>query len=251
MKLIRTFSTLITGALLAASAAYAKAPAPQPAASVQSYILLDRTGSMSPIWDEALASVNAFAESFGKDAPGETVDPNLRTKVTLAVFDAQGGLQFDVLRDKVAPENWTPVTNAEATPRGMTPLFDAIGRTIALAEADNPEKAVIVIMTDGHENASREVTREGAKAAIDRAQARGWEVVFLGAEFARFNDADAIGMAPSQTMAIGQGRMEQSMDSLAQRARSYGKGEAAAIVFDEADRALAGEEEVKARQGQR
>jgi hypothetical protein len=251
MKFIRAISALAAGALLAASTAHARAPAPQPASTVQAYILLDRTGSMSPIWDEALASVNAFAESFGKDAPGQSVDPNLRTKVSLAVFDSHGGLQFDVLRDKVAPENWSAVTNADATPRGMTPLFDAIGRIITLAEADNPERAVVVIMTDGHENASREVTRESARAAIDRAQARGWEVVFLGAEFARFNDADAIGMAPSQTMAIGQGRMEQSMDSLAQRARSYGKGEAAAIVFDEADRALAGEEAVKARQGQR
>ena len=41
------------------------------------------------------------------------------------------------------------------------------------AEADNPEKAVIVIMTDGLENSSKEITKEGAKAALDRGKV-GW-----------------------------------------------------------------------------
>jgi len=251
MKIARTLTAMAAGIILAATAQAKTMPAPAEPSSVKSYILLDRTGSMYPIWDEAIASVNAFAESFGKDAPGETVDPDLRTSVTLALFDHHGGMQFDVLRDKVAPEDWTKLTSDEASPRGMTPLFDAIGRIITLAETDNPEKAVIVIMTDGLENASREVTREGARAAIDRAQARGWEVIFLGAEFSSFSDADAVGVSASRQMAIGQGRMQESMDSLAQKARSYGKGEAPAIVFDDADRALAGEEEVKARQGNR
>jgi hypothetical protein len=76
----------------------------------------------------------------------------------------------------------------------MTPLLDAIVRTIALAEADNPDKAVIVIMTDGHENASREVTRDGVKVALDRVRARGWEVVFLGANFDNISDASSVGV---------------------------------------------------------
>ena len=248
MKIIHTITAIAAGILLAASAQAKTMPAPTEPASVKSYILLDRTGSMHSIWDEALASVNAFAESFGKDAPGQTIDPDLQTSVTLALFDHHGGMQFDVLRDTVEPADWTNLTHDEASPRGMTPLFDAIGRILTLADADNPEKAVIVIMTDGLENSSSEITREGARAAIDRAQARGWEVIFLGAEFSSFSDAEAVGVSASRQMAIGQGRLQGSMDSLAQKARSYGKGEAP-IEFNEADRAEAGEEEVKARHG--
>lgn len=252
MKLIKTISALAAGAAIAACASAKVLPEPAPLvapAEIKSYVLLDRTGSMYNIWDEALASVNAFAESVGKDAPDDTSGVDIKTSVTLAVFDHHNGFQFDVLRDKVEPKDWTKVTNDEASPRGMTPLYDAIGRIIARAESDNPDRAVIVIMTDGLENASREVTKQGAKAALDRAQARGWEVVFLGAEFASFSDADAVGVSSSRQMAIGQGRMQESMDMLGQKARSYGKGAAPSMEFTPEERAAADEEGVKQRTG--
>ncbi|MEM1148554.1 MAG: vWA domain-containing protein [Pseudomonadota bacterium] len=215
--------------------------------AVSSYILLDRTGSMSDIWDEALSSVNAYAAAIGKVEEGEADD--LQTSVTLAVFDYQEGFQFDVLRERVTPDAWTQVTQNDVSPRGMTPLFDAINRTITMAEADNPEKAVIVIMTDGHENSSREVTRAGAKAALDRAEARGWEVVFLGAEFSSFGDADAVGVARSKQMAVSSGSLAMTQERLARKARDYGKGETEDIEFDAEDRAIAEEEAVKERNG--
>ena len=215
--------------------------------SVHSYILLDRTGSMSGIWDEALTSVNAYAKSVGEEEAGEA---DLDTKVSLAVFDAQDGLQFDVLRRGVAAEQWSEVTNDEASPRGMTPLFDAIGQIVSLAETDAPEKAVLVIMTDGAENASREMTGAGAKAALDRARARGWEVVFLGAEFASFQDADSVGVNSSRQLAVGAGQLSATMERLGKKSRSYAQDAEAAVEFDEEDRAIAGEEEVKQRTGQ-
>lgn len=212
--------------------------------AVHSYILLDRTGSMSTIWDEALSSVNAYARSVSEDEEAGPAD-TLATDVTLAVFDDHGGLKFDVLRRAVNADAWSPVTNDEASPRGMTPLFDAIGRMIAMAEADAPEKAVIVIMTDGHENASREITREGARAALDRARGHGWEVVFLGADFGQFDDADAVGVVAGKQMGLHQGTMAESMNRLAKQSRAYGKGEQGEIEFTDEDRAIAREDEVK------
>lgn len=254
--MIRKTAIMTIAAAAATFGACAAKPAPAPDQTqptltggneVHSYILLDRTGSMSSIWDEALTSVNAYAAAVGEAEEGETDD--LETSVTLAVFDAQDGLQYDVLRKDVQPDAWTQVTSDEVSPRGMTPLFDAIGRIVATAEADNPEKAVIVIMTDGAENSSREITKDGAKAALDRVEAKGWEVVFLGAEFAKFDDADAVGVSASKQMAIGQGSMQESMSRLAKKSRSYGKGEEAEIEFDADDRAVANEEDVKQRKG--
>lgn len=214
-------------------------------AQTHSYILLDRTGSMSPIWTEALSSVNAYAANLASGA-GDVVP-----QVTLAVFDAQDGLQFDVLRRSVAPADWKEVTDKEASPRGMTPLFDAIARLIAMAEADNPQKAVIVVMTDGEENASREVTKDGVKAALERAGKRGWEVVFLGAEFSNFSDADSVGISADRSMAMGAGRMSGSMAKLARKSQAYYAAEAAAapVRFDDADREEAGEADVQKRKG--
>ena len=212
--------------------------------NVHSYILLDRTGSMANIWDEALTSVNAYAKSVGEADEGETVD-TLGTDVTLAVFDDHDGLKFDVLRRAMNADEWSPVTDDEASPRGMTPLFDAISRIVSMAETDAPEKAVLVIMTDGHENASREVTKEGARAALDRARAKGWEVVFLGADFGQFDDADSVGVVAGKQMGLSRGTMATSMDRLAKQSRAYGKGEQAEIEFTEEDRAIAKEDEVK------
>lgn len=201
---------------------------------MHAYILLDRTGSMQSIWDEALGSVNAYVKALGDG------------HVTLAVFDANEGLQFDVLRAGVSSATWKDVTNAEAAPRGMTPLFDAIGRMIALAEKDNPDRAVLVIMTDGQENASRELKKDDVKAALDRIEKRGWQVVFLGAEFAKFDDAEAVGLAVGKRMAMSTGSMVASMSKLAQKSRGY-FDVGASVSFDEDDRKEAGEEDVKRR----
>lgn len=231
---------------LAAGATSTSALAKPPAhPQIHSYVLLDRTGSMEPIWSEALSSVNAYADGLASLDGG----PRVNADITLAVFDAQDGLQFDVLRDGVDATNWHDVTNREVSPRGMTPLYDAIGRIVSLAEKDKPEKAVIVIMTDGEENSSREMTKVAAKAALDRVRAKGWEVVFLGTEFSNFDDATGVGQTASRNMAVSKDQLSDSMNRLAQKSKDYANGAAASVEWNAEDRAAAKEEEVKERNG--
>lgn len=217
-----------------------------PTAHTHAYILLDRTGSMGGIWAEALSSVNAYVEALTR--PEDGAKPSENDKVTLAVFDHHDGLKFELLRRSVTAATWNKVTDAEASPRGMTPLFDAIARIVALAEEDKPERAVIVIMTDGQENASKEVTKDGAKAALDRVRARGWEVIFLGAEFGKFMDAEAVGVSGSKSMAMSAGNFDASMRSLASKSRRYFEA-AESMDFNAEDRKEAGEADVKRRKG--
>jgi hypothetical protein len=207
---------------------------------MQAYILLDRSGSMQSLWVEALSSVNAFAKELANKTDGPVVDSH----VTLAVFDSQEALQFDVLRKKQPALHWDNVTDKDASPRGMTPLLDAMVRMISLAESDNPDKAIIVVMTDGQENASREVTRDGVKAALDRVKAKGWETVFLGANFDNIADASSVGVVGDKQMAMSAGTMNASMARLAKKSRFYA-AEAAPIAFDQEDRAVAKESNVK------
>ena len=61
----------------------------------------------------------------------------------------------------------------------MTALLEAVGRVLALAGTDAPDKAVIGVITGGRLNASREVSREGVKAGLHEAKARGWDVARL------------------------------------------------------------------------
>ena len=233
---------LATAGALTTTAAVAKPPR-HPA--VHSYILLDRTGSMEPIWSEALSSVNAYADGLASLDGGPRVDAD----ITLAVFDAQDGFQFDVLRKGVDAGEWNDVTNREVNPRGMTPLYDAIGRMVSLAEKDRPDKAVIVIMTDGEENSSTEMTKTSAKAALDRVRAKGWEVVFLGAEFSNFDDAEGVGQSSSRNMAVSKDQLSDSMNRLAGKSKAYASGAAPTVEWNEEDRAAAKEDEVKQRNG--
>jgi hypothetical protein len=244
MKPARTALALILALAAAPFMSTAAAKAPR-APAIHSYILLDRTGSMEPIWSEALSSVNAYADGLAALDGGPRVDAD----ITLAVFDSQDGFQFDVLRDDVDAEGWKKVTSNEVNPRGMTPLYDAIGRIVSLAEKDRPEKAVIVIMTDGEENASEEMTKATTKAALDRVRKKGWEVVFLGAEFSNFDDAEGVGQSTSRNMAVSKEQLSDSMNRLAQKSKSYASGAAPSVEWTAEDRAAAKEEEVKQRNG--
>ena len=247
MKTAHTALAAILALAVLPIAASAKTPVShRETPHIHSYVLLDRTGSMESRWTEALSSVNAYATGLASLDGG----PHVNAEITLAVFDSQDGLKFDVIRDDVDAAHWKKVTNADATPRGMTPLYDAIGRIVSLAEQDHPEKAVLVIMTDGEENASKELTRAGAKAALDRARAKGWEVVFLGAEFSNFNDAEGVGQTASRNMAVTKDQLSDSMSRLAQKSRAYAAGAAPSVEWNEADRKAAKEDEVKKQQGQ-
>ena len=209
---------------------------------MHTYILLDRSGSMSNIWDEILTSINAYVEEIAKPEPGSTKTINAQT--TLATFDHQGGMKFDVIRDSVPAQTWENVSPNEVSPRGMTPLFDAVGLIFSRALEKPDEKTVIVIVTDGHENASVEVTAKMAKDHIAKAKKKGWEVVFLGANFDQLGDADSIGVAKASQMGMSAGRMTHSKQMLAKKARRYAAGLDEEIAFDAEDRLQAGEAQI-------
>ena len=210
---------------------------------MQTYILLDRSGSMQGMWGEAISSINAYVEELKKPEPetGKVIE----TRVTLATFDSHvGHMDFDVLRDGISTSAWSELSDREISPRGMTPLFDAIGTMIQKATEDDNEKTVIVIMTDGHENSSREFTSTSMKALLDSVRARGWEVVFLGANFSNFRDADTLGIVASKRMAMASGNMRDAKMALARKSRRYAMSLDETISFDENDRREAGEDRV-------
>lgn len=201
--------------------------------SPATFILLDRSGSMSSQWTEAVGAVNAYVETLAAEFP--------RVRLTLAVFDGHSGRsEFAVLRDGVEVASCAKIKEREAPPRGMTPLYDALVRLVASAEEAAAAKTSIVVMTDGEENASREATRETAKAALDRCRARGWDVVFLGAGWDAFDQAAGVGTRSDNTLNAKPESYGATMSLLATRTASYAKGTlSAGASFTASDRARA------------
>jgi uncharacterized protein with von Willebrand factor type A (vWA) domain len=178
------------------------------------FILLDRSGSMATLWAEALGSVNAYVEELAKK--------KVATHVTLAVFDeSEGRIDFRILRDNITPSKWEDVSPDEINPRGLTPLNDAAGKVVNLAKQGNYEKAAIIIMTDGYENASKELTVQQAKAALDECRAKNWQVIFLGANFDNASQGASYGNAPQSTVSVTQGNLRSSAAKMSQTRASY------------------------------
>lgn len=183
------------------------------------FILLDRSGSMANLWDEALVSINSYVKKLADD--------KVDTGVTLVAFDTDAGtFSFNVLRDRITPSTWRNVTNADAMPRGMTPLNDATGRIVGMAVAGGYDKVAIIIMTDGAENASTEYAgtfgTQRVKALLDQCRSKNWQVIFLGANFDNAQQAASYGNAAGQTVNMARGNLGATMNSLNSSRASYG-----------------------------
>lgn len=175
------------------------------------YILLDRSGSMENLWDEALGSINGYVKALDGD-----------TKVMLATFDSLG---YDVVRMTRA-DSWKNFTRDESTPRGGTPLFDASARIMHRALDDAAERSVVVIMTDGYENGSQNFKQAQVKAlATELETKKKYEVLFLGANFDKVGDVAVgqYGRGVDKFANIQKGDMMNFMaTTMATSTRSYG-----------------------------
>lgn len=174
-------------------------------------MLLDRSGSMGGLWENALTAINGYVKELSTDD----------LQVYLASFDDYNGPSYDVLRDCNA-KDWRNITSEETYPRGGTPLNDAAGKLLDKVFKDDPRKAIIVIMTDGYENASKEYSREAIKGKMSIAKERGYEIVFLGANFDNIENLAGLYNIPSnRAMNISASNMGDTMRNFASYNKLY------------------------------
>ena len=91
----------------------------------------------------------------------------------------------------------------------MTGLLDAVGKTINhvgnrhknALDSEVPGKTMVVIITDGYENASREFTLPQVKQMIERQKTKfGWEFLFLGANIDAVTTAAGFGISADRAV---------------------------------------------------
>ena len=144
---------------------------------VEIVVIADQSGSMARIANDAIGGYNSFVNEQ-QSVPGEA-------NLTLILFSDQ----YQVVQEFVPLSNAMTLTSKNYRPYGTTALYDAIGKGLTLLESRNPARAIICIITDGEENASREYDREAIYRKIGQAESRGWQVVYLAAN----QDAFAVG----------------------------------------------------------
>lgn len=150
-------------------------------------VILDRSGSMASIASDMEGGLNKFIEEQKNlDEEG--------AKFTLARFDNMYELVHDGIPLADAP-------NISLEPRGMTALLDAVGKTVSTVNSrEHAEKVIVLIITDGFENSSREWKREAVKQLVEKCTADGWDFVYLGANVEAFDEAGGIGVSMRSTL---------------------------------------------------
>jgi hypothetical protein len=151
--------------------------------------LLDETGSMSICRGATITGFNEFIKKM-KDEHGAGLGFSL-TKFNLSKTDV-------VYKDeKISLVK--PLDEKTYAPNDMTPLYDAIGKTVKeTQEKLSSGKVIFVIMTDGEENSSKEYKRQDIFELISKKRADGWEFIFLGANQDSWQSGQSIGVSYTQ-----------------------------------------------------
>lgn len=162
-------------------------------------IVLDASGSMSDIEDDTKGSFNSFIKAQ-KAAEGKTV---------LDIYQFSGEVRRIV--EHVDLASFSDDLMARYTCSGCTALNDAVCTAIdtlgqefaAMKEEDRPENVLMVIITDGFENASRKFSSSDVKERIKhQTEKYNWEFQYLAANQDAFATGSAMGIAADNCAAF-------------------------------------------------
>ena len=166
-------------------------------------IVLDRSGSMQGSEDVTIKALNTYLKELKKEK-------GLNASMTLSTFDS---MSIDIPISRVSVKTFDSFSHELLRPRGGTPLFDAIG--LAIHDLENvdestDENKVLVIVTDGFENASKEYTFENISKKIEEKEEAGWLVIYLGADHDAFKQSNSLNFNRERSMKYSK---EDSVDT--------------------------------------
>ena len=160
---------------------------------VKIWFLLDRSGSMSNLAEDVVGGFNQFVTEQG-NKPGHA-------KMSAIQFDDND--PFEIIIDAQRVGQIPPLTSDIFQPRGLTPLYDAIGQLISRADeriadreaSDEPtEDQLVIVFTDGLENASRKFSQTQVFELIRDRRDQDWTFVFMGTNQDSYEEGHKIGL---------------------------------------------------------
>ena len=140
-------------------------------------LLVDASGSMSPVRMETLDGLNSNIENIKEIAEK---NPEQRHFITIVAFDSD---EYRVIVENMEAEKVSEVRKKDYCPNACTPLYDAMGKMISdlrpiVADTD---KVVMTVLTDGYENSSREFSSKHIADLVDLLKKQGWLFTYIGA----------------------------------------------------------------------
>lgn len=159
---------------------------------VKIVFVIDESGSMSSSRSDVIGGFNEFINDQKKEKAGDV-------NVSLYTFASTVSTVFNNKNIADVPE----LTMDNYRPGGSTALNDAVGKAInetgyelaAMPEEERPSVVMMVIMTDGEENNSKEFKsaeiRDMIKHQTDKYS---WKFIYLGTDITTTRMADDMGI---------------------------------------------------------
>jgi uncharacterized protein YegL len=168
-------------------------PRGQEERSILVNFVLDASGSMMSIQNATISGFNEFL--------GDQQREGGRAMMTLTLFNTS----FNTVATAVPVKEMLPLTQQTYSPNGMTALYDAIGHTMSMTDdfvaRHKPDQVLFVVMTDGHENSSRQYDQRRIFDLIAERQAEaGYEFIYLGANQDSYAVGTAMGVKGDRTL---------------------------------------------------
>lgn len=186
--------------------------------------MVDKSGSMSDCIENTL---NGFNEQVNRIQKMELEFPEEQITIGLTTFNHEVNHHFF----DAPPLEVNKLTNETYQPLGSTALLDAIGQTVTSIEKEIAlEKtneinttAVIVIITDGYENASRLFNLATIRSTIARLEATGkWTFSFIGATLDAVDIADKMNIKKQNSFHFDKSNMKMAVwDKLSDSMGTY------------------------------
>jgi uncharacterized protein YegL len=158
---------------------------------------------MSSCWKSTIEGLN---EQLGSIRALDEKYTEQRYFLTLVAFDDT----IETIIDDVPISEVKNFTGDEFPPRGFTSLHDAMGMSIKNLKAkldkkdgdtDSISTALVVVMTDGHENSSKEYNSASVKKLIDELNETGaWTFSYMGANQDAVLTASQFGIAAGNSV---------------------------------------------------
>lgn len=200
-------------------------------------IVLDGSKSMKDLLPETVSGVNGLIEDQANQ-PGDC-------RITLVQF--RGGESYKVIINQQYAEDCPRVTEANYECKGLTPLYeccciaiDRLGQRLSeTPEHMRPGKVLVVITTDGEENASAHPYNDPAelrRRIEHQEQVYNWGFMFLGKDIRSDLEAGKIGVDTQN--AADYNSPVKAFDVVSKKAASYRRsGDKTQLHFTDAERA--------------
>lgn len=164
------------------------------------HFILDSSGSMNA---DRVNTVNLFNKQVATVRTLAIMYPEQTFLTGLTIFNDR----INHLFRETPVHKLIELNHANFCPDGYTALYDAIGESVngikerfgSVIDA-GAMSVVVIILTDGHENASRKYDQRMIAAMIDELQATdGWTFTILGADFDITQVSDGINLNRQST----------------------------------------------------